>query len=169
MSSDRIREAFLKEQLRSGLELVEQSDLVKIVPIPATTGSLPDRYIAQLACQSLVRNGQKVVESTGFHVGIWFSTDYLREADPSKVLTWLFPHNVWHPNIAPPFICTGHIAPGTGLVELVYRIHELITYHNFAPHEGLNPEACAWARNNMDRFPTDCRPLKRRAERSKPV
>ena len=81
-------------------------------------------------------------------------------------MTWFGPPNVWHPNIAhaAPFICVGRLGPGTPLVDLLYQCYEVLTYFRFNPREDdcLNPAACAWARQNADRFPLDDRPLKRR-------
>ena len=154
--SDAVLEGFLKRQLAEGLELAAQSDLFELLPQDL------DRYIAIFHCKGLVRGADgAVVEASEFHVGIWFPSDYCRHADPFKVLTWLYPFNVWHPNIRPPLICLGKIAPATELCDLIYQVYEIITYQNFASHDGLRAEVCQWARNH-DRFPVDRRPLKRR-------
>ena len=101
-----------------------------------------------------------------FHVGIHFPSDYLRRADPRTVLTWLSPREVFHPNIRPEvgLICSGHIQPGSGLVDLLYRLFEIITYRRVTMREddALNWEACQWARGNTTLFPVDSRSLKRR-------
>ena len=55
------------------------------------------------------------------------------------------------------------ILPGTELCDILYTLYEMISYSNWAPHDGLNQEACQWARNHQDLFPLDRRPLKRRA------
>ena len=100
-------------------------------------------------------------------VGIGFHDGYLRAADPCRVLTWLWPRNVFHPNISDraPFICVGHLVPGTSLVDILYQCFEIITYHKVTMREddALNKDACAWARQNQHRFPIDPRPLKRRS------
>ena len=100
-------------------------------------------------------------------VGIFFPDDYLRRAAIPEVLTWLGPVNVLHPNILGPAgaICIGHLEPGMGLVDILYQLYEIIVYRKFNPqeHNSLNKAACAWARNNLSRFPTDRRPLKRPA------
>jgi hypothetical protein len=155
--SDPVLEGFLKRQLAEGLALAAQSDLFELLPQDL------DRYIAIFRCKGLVRGADgAVVEASEFHVGIWFPSDYCRHADPFKVLTWLYPFNAWHPNIRPPLICVGKIPPATELCDLVYQCYEVITYQNWASHDGLNGGACQWARNNQDRLPVDRRPLKRR-------
>jgi hypothetical protein len=155
---DPILGGFLKQQLAQGMELAAQSDLLELLPQGL------DRYVAIFRCKGLVRaDSGEIVEASEAHVGIWFPTDYCRHADPFQVLTWLYPHNIWHPNIRPPLICVGRIPPATDLCDLLYQCYEIITYSNWAPHDGLNPDACQWARNHADRFPVDRRPLKRRS------
>lgn len=155
--SDKIYESFLQEQWRAGKSLADQSDLIQLAIID------DDRCLVQFSCKGLVRNGSgEIEEAHDFHVGIWFPSDYLRTVSPHETVTWLGPRNVWHPNILPPACCLGQIAPGTELVDLIYRCYEVIVYSNWAPHDALNPAASQWARNNQHRFPVDNRPLKRR-------
>ena len=99
-----------------------------------------------------------------FDVGLHFPSNYLRRVDPTLVLACLKPFEVWHPNIRPPLICIGHLPPGTGIVDIVYQVFEVITYNKVTMREddALNRAACAWARKNQDRFPVDTRPLTRR-------
>ena len=162
--TDHVREAFLEQQYAEGMALADASDLVKLTPV---AGTPPERYLAEFRCRGLVRNeGGEIVEADHFSVGIWFPDDYLREADPFVVLTWLRPRAVWHPNISnrAPFICVGRLAAATPLVGILYRIFEVITFARVTPveDEALNREACAWARAHQHLLPVDRRPLKRR-------
>jgi ubiquitin-protein ligase len=158
MSSDPVFETFLQQQFQQGTALARQSDLVELIPLAL------DRYVAQYRCKGLVRGPSgEIVEASEFAVGIWFHADYLWEVRPAYLLTWLHPHEVWHPNIRSPGICIGHIAPGMEIADLLYQCFEIITYHNWSAHDPLNPDAAQWARNNQSRFPIDERPLKRRA------
>jgi len=162
---DKIFEAFLKRQHEEGMALARSSDLLELIP---DSGDPPDRYIAQFRCKGLVQSATSdVSEADYFEVGIWFPSDYLRRVDPFKVLTWLGPFNVFHPNISDrmPFICVGKLAPNTALVDILYQCFEIITYNKVTMREddALNTHACAWARQNQHRFPIDRRPLKRRA------
>ena len=159
---DKIFEAFLRHQFQEGTALARDSDLLELFPL-GTPGAPPDRYVARFLCKGLVRDGQgEVAEANGFEVGVWFPSDYLRHVEPIQVVTWLNPPGVFHPNIRPPFMCLGKLTPGTSLVDILYQCFEVITYHNWAPHDALNPEASQWARNHQDRLPVDKRPLKRR-------
>lgn len=156
--NDPILAGFLKQQFTQGMALAEQSDLLQLLP-----QSL-DRYVAIFRCKGLVTDdGGDIVEGSEFHVGIWFPSNYCRHADPFQVLTWLYPPNVFHPNIRPPLICVGKIPPATDLCDLLYQCYEIISYSNWAPHDALNPVASQWARNHQERFPVDRRPLKRRS------
>ena len=164
---DKIFEAFLVQQFAEGLDLARSSDVLKLIPMPG--GDPPSRYIAHFkGRKGLVRDDRgDIVEFDHFAVGIWFPDDYLRAADPFVVVTWLQPSEIFHPNICSgaPVICLGHLAPGTPLVDILYRCFEIITYARVTmqEHDALNKEACAWARRNQHRFPVDRRPLKRHA------
>lgn len=162
--ADHVLTGFLDRQLVEGMALAEASDLLTLVPV---AGSPPERYLAHFGCRGLVRDDDgRIRVSEQFVVGIWFPAEFLREVDPFIVLTWLRPRRIWHPNISnrAPFICIGPIAPATGLVELLYRVFEVISWQRATLVEtnALNGEACAWARANPDRWPVDRRPLKRR-------
>jgi len=156
--SDPVFESFLQQQLQQGVALAQQSDLLDVVPFAM------DRYIAYYRCKGLVRfPSGEIGEASDFAVGIWFHPDYLSQAQPARLLTWLGPHNAWHPNIRSPLICAGHVVAGMEISDLLYQCFEIITYHIWTPQSPLNLEAAQWARNNQHRFPVDSRPLKRRA------
>jgi hypothetical protein len=162
-----ILHAFLRRQCDEGLALAAASDLVSIEPLAPPDGGPPDRFVVHLTCRGLVRTPRGAIEESGeFVVGIWFPDDYLRVANPFEVLTWLHPRHAWHPNISAfaPAICIGHLAPGTGLVDLVYQVWEIVTWQKVTMREddALNRDACQWARANLARMPVDARPLKRR-------
>jgi len=163
MERDPIYEAYLARQFEEGMALAQASDLLELMPSPVA----PPHFIARYRCKGLIRaRDGEISEADRFEVGIWFPPTYLRRADSFEVLRWFGPANVWHPNISDklPLICVGRLAPGTSLVDLLYQIFEIITYHKYMPREddALNKAACAWARRNQDRFPVDRRPLKRR-------
>jgi len=159
---DQIFEAFLETQLEQGMALARASDLLELVPVDVPPHQ---RYVARYRCRGLVRRSDgDIAESDRFEVGIWFPDDYLRRVDPYQILWWLEPQNVWHPNISDkaPAICLGHLGPATSLVDLLYQVFEIITYHKYSTADSLNRGAAAWARQNQHRFPIDTRPLKRR-------
>jgi hypothetical protein len=164
---DRPLTGFLTRQLEEGLALAGASDLLELTPWGgwSWSGLPPRRYIARFYCTGLVRRDDgSVEEANDFQVGIFFPGDYLRRAEPFEVLSWHGPMEVHHPNIAymAPFVCIGHLAPGTPLVEILYRLFEVITYQNvtMSEHDALNKAACEWARRNRARLPVDRRPLK---------
>jgi hypothetical protein len=162
-TSDPIYEGFLTRNCEEGMQLAEQSDLIKLYPMPFA----PPHFVAQFRCKGLVRGDDGTIgEASLFEVGIWFPPDYLRRANPFEVLRFMGPPNCWHPNISDryPLICVGRLLPGTPLVDILYQVFEIITYHRFNPRENdcLNKAACAWARENQHIFPVDRRPLKRR-------
>jgi hypothetical protein len=160
---DKILSAFLTTQHQEGLTFAAASDLVEL--FVASSSPPPQRYLARFRCTGLLATADgQITQGNEFHVGLWFPDDYLRRVEPAQIVTWLGPREVWHPNILPPFLCLGHLAPGTGLVDVLYQIFEIITYTKVTMREddALNKTACAWARHHQDQFPVDTRPLKRR-------
>jgi len=163
---DKVFNNFLETQLCEALGLAENSDILRFLPAP---GALPQQFLAEFHCKGIIQNRDgEIAEGNLFVVGIFLPNDYLRRAAIPEVLTWLGPANVLHPNILGPAgaICIGHLEPGMGLVDILYQLYEIIVYRKFNPQENnsLNKAACAWARNNLSRFPTDHRPLKRPAQ-----
>jgi len=161
--NDKVFTSFLQRQHTEAQALSAKSDILRLAPV---AGVPPQQYIAEFRCQGVVQDREGRVGVGGlFVVGILFPNDYLRRAATQEVLAWLAPANVLHPNILGPagVICIGRLEPGTGLVDILYQVFEIIVYRKFNPreHDSLNRLACSWARNNQGRFPTDSRPLKR--------
>jgi hypothetical protein len=160
---NKVLETFLREQLQEGQELDAASDILTLEPLP---GDPPVAYIAHFRAGCLVRgNDGRFRAREGFHVGIHFPPEYLRRAHSFETLALLDPLSAWHPNIRPPLLCIGRVTPGTGLVELIYRAYELVTWQRYMPREedALNHAACSWAREHAREVPVDPRPLKRAA------
>jgi hypothetical protein len=161
---DRIREAFLRHEQQAALALDAASD---VVTLTAVAGDPPDTYVIDLRCKGLARGADGNVHvADRFVVGLHFGENYLRSVpDPFAILTVLHPQNAFQPNIAEraPFICVGHLAPGTGIVELVYQVWQIWTYRKYNLVDGLNADACRYARAHQADFPLDPRPLKRAA------
>lgn len=149
---------FLEMQHQQATALAAASDILEL---ECEEAAPPQKYIAHFHCRGLVRTpGGEIAEENQFDVGIWLPDDYLRTADPRQVVTIFRPWSIWHPNAAGPFICLGRLGGGTALVDVLFQIFEVVTYQKWSAHDGLNPAACEWARNNQQRFPIDRRPLK---------
>ncbi len=156
--TDPILKSFLQVQFNQATALANASDILELEAEPA---SPPQKYIARFHCRGLVRRRDgEITEANEFDVGIFLPDDYLRAVDPGQVVTILKPWDIWHPNAGGPFLCCGKLSGGTPLVDILYQVYEIITYQKWASHDGLNPAACEWARNNQQRFPLDRRPLK---------
>jgi hypothetical protein len=163
MMANSVRDAFLRAQLDAGLALAGASDILELTPLE---GMPPDRYIADFRCRSLIHNGSAVLLADRFLVGIHFPENYLRVFQPERVITILAPHNIWLPNVRGPFLCPGHMLAGTPLVDILFQVFEVLTAQRMTLDErhALHPAVCAWARDNGHMFPTDRRPLRRRAD-----
>jgi hypothetical protein len=160
--NDRILKDFLKHNHATGMALAASSDRLELHPEP---GDLPQRYVAEFRCRGLVREPSgKIVEADRFLVGILFPDNFLKtKPNAFRVLTWLEPKTIWHPNIAFPHLCAGNLRMGTDLVSILFQLYEMIVYQKFATADPLNPAAAEFARANMSQFPLDTRPLRRRA------
>jgi len=158
---DTIYNSFLESQEAEAKVLSRDSDLLDIV----AQGERPyQRYILEYSCKGLVQTGEGIVEADQFAVGVHFPIDFCRRSVPYEVVTFLGPVECHHPNILFPMICIGPIRPSTSLFELALRCFEVITFNAVTMYEpdALNHAACRWARKNVERFPVDDRPLKRR-------
>ena len=161
MIDDPILTSFLDQQETEAMELDRNSDVVNIAPV----GPVPrQRYIVEYNCKGLVKTKQGIAEANRFAVGIYFPLDYWHRVYPPEVITLLHPRNVWHSNVKKSLICPGKLVPGTSLLEVITQIYSILTFANITIREddALQPEASAWARRNMHRFPLENRPLRRR-------
>ena len=154
---DPIFESFLARQADEALRLSASSDIVTVLPID------PQRYVLHFCARGLVLDAAGVPRvHDEFGVAICFPPDYVRvEHHPGRIIQWLGPATVFHPNIRPPFVCLGPIAPGEGLIDLAYRLFEVIAFHRVSPHDPLNAAAAQWVRNHQDELPLDRRTLLR--------
>lgn len=156
---DKIFEAFLERQLADGMALAASSDLVSVLPLDR------QRFVIAFDCKGFVKAASGAIEiAEHFEAGVYFAPDHLRRLNPTAVVTWFGPPNIWHPNISPTLraVCIGNMTAGVGLPELIFQLFEIITWRRLTVHHGLNLEACQWARNNPHRYPVDTRPLRRR-------
>ena len=161
--TDNVFAAFLEGQFHAADRLARQSDILELIPLGETP--IISRYVAEFHCASLGFNkGSREVESIEHtQVGIWFPPNYLQVFEIAAVVSWLGPVNIWHPNIRPPYMCLGPMAPGTVIEDILFQVYEIISFQRIGMAEPLNSDACDWARQNQARFPVDNRPLKRRS------
>lgn len=158
---DPVFDAFLQMQYIEGMALADTSDILELAPLG---GPPAQQFIATLHCKGLVGTEANALrDADRFRVGIFFPDDYLRRVNPGHVVQMLSPRMVFHPNVAGPAICLGHMPPGTSLVDIIYQVVEIITYRKYTPREddALNFSACQYARAHQDDFPLDNRPLRR--------
>ncbi len=158
--NDPILKSFLEAQLEAGQQMAAASDLLELMPLGPFP---PQQYMVELSCTGLIREAGVVKECNRFLVGIQFGRDHLRRVDGRSLVTILAPNSVFAPNVLGPAICVGYMPPAVGIVDLTFQVAEILSYKKFTLLEwdALNPEACRWARANIDRFPIDPRPLLR--------
>lgn len=163
---DHIFESWLERQYAAAMALAAASEVLRLHP---ETTNAPRNYVLHFDCQTVILAEGRVLPWRGCDVLVRIPADYLRVApNPAWLVSLLAPTHLHHPNVRSPFLCLGRISPGTSLIELIYQIHEVLTFMKFTPREddALNREACSWARRNMALFPTDTRPLRGRTNGS---
>jgi hypothetical protein len=163
--TDTIFSAFLESEAGKLVDLCTNSSRLSCKLIQADETLPPSIFVVEMKCRHLVRQDKQVRPSSEpCVIAIQLPADYLRTGGPhpGQILSLLTPRNCWHPNLRFPYICAGPIAPGTSVVDLVFRCYEILTYVKFTPREdnSLNWEACRWARAHMADFPLESRPLR---------
>jgi hypothetical protein len=160
-SVDKIYEAFIESQNIAAAALNQASDIVEITPKQLKRGHL---YAVRMLCRGLVNEGGKIKDHDQFELLVHFPEHYLRRCSPVELICWVSPATVWHPNIKPPFLCLGRLTPGMKIVDIVHQAYEIVSYQKvtMVESDALNHDAAVWARANLERFPVDTRPLRRR-------
>ena len=156
MKLDPMIHNFMSRQYEVAADRVQRSDILDLF------WATPLNAVARLLCTTLVREPDgRIHEHFGFEFALNFSEEWLRFVEPLSVVTVLAPRALYHPNCRVPGACIGDIAPGTEIDDLLYRVFELATWQNFTVSEedALDFSACQFARQRMDRFPLDARPL----------
>lgn len=151
---DNIRLVRLRNEFRRLTELSRRSRF-KIVSV---LGDPPEVYLVQFDVRTMARGrDHKVRPYEGkTTVQIALPSEYPRVA---PVVLILAPLDLFHPNIAGPMVCLGAHTPTLWLDEICRHIWELLSYRKFTLSEGLNSDACTWARQHGELFPTDQRPF----------
>lgn len=153
--------SFLERSFSDAKKLADESDILEFI---MAAGDPVNKCVARFHAPGLVRNPAtgEITTAPFCDVGIWFPDDYLSRCMPFEVITWLYPIHAWHPQIKAPFACLGHLNEGTRLVDILYQCYEIWTYQKVNWADPLNREAADWGRRELERFPIDRRPLKRR-------
>lgn len=121
------------------------------IMISKTVGTPPEKYEIEYRVKGLEIKGEGPVERTSHRVEIVLTLDYPRIAPKCRMLTPVF-----HPNISPDAICiVDHWAAGESLLDIIFRIGEMICYQNYNIKSPRNGEAAKWASENLHRFPLD--------------
>lgn len=155
--TDVIRDDWLLKQYEEAMAFAQRSPVVSLIPMQ---GMPPFRYLAKFECDGLVTTSAGIEVCDRHLVGIQFPKKYQHErCHPTEVFTWIEPKTAYHPNVRSPFCCVGDMPPGMSLLNLLQQLYQMISWQRFKPieHDALNPDACRWAREHMDRLPIDPR------------
>lgn len=119
-------------------------------------------YRLTFRTRGLVRRGNDEITTVDFHVvALRFLPEYLRHADRYSMLRLIEPGaEIFHPNVSPVGAICLEIYPGESPIEICHSLHDLFRWRlrQYDERDALNPAACAWGRQHVDR-PIDERPL----------
>jgi hypothetical protein len=157
MAHDSIFESWLIKQKEDAAALNAASDDVRV-------DIMDDRhFMVAFSSKCLVKSDAGSIEEVdGCLIGIAFSQEYLRRFNPAETICLFHPRGVFHPNVFQTAICPGRMSPGSGLVDLVGQVFDILTFKTMNLRDPLNREAAEWARDRQHLFPIDRRPLRRR-------
>ena len=153
---------YLHAQHDEAMQFAAESNRLELQPLQL------DRYEARLICSTYISgsSGPELVQDLPIQLHIRFPPDYLKRRPSVLEVLQLGGPELWHPNIAPrnAAICIGAVEPGEPLVRLLYRVHSVVSWHNYVTSDPLNLQASIWRlQQDPASFPTDRRPLKRQA------
>jgi len=149
------RQARLEEEYRTLMDLCSRSELIHIEPVE---GNPPKRYRIGFRCRGIMlhpETGSPCV-TVNHLMEIYLPSKYPNERPERR---WLTP--IFHPNINKNgAVCLGDDwAPSMTLSWLVEQLADYITYRAYNLDDPYYKEAAIWARENLDKFPIDSRPL----------
>lgn len=126
------------------------------IKIAGTAGKPPQRYHILYNVKGLEEKADGAIVEKDEHLAeISLLYSYPRQPPQCRMLSPVF-----HPNIAPHAICIGdHWSAGESLVQILFRIGEMIAYQSYNIKSPLNGQAAKWVEENMDRIPLDPSPL----------
>jgi ubiquitin-protein ligase len=127
-----------------------------LIKLAGTAGNPPQRYHFLYKVKGLEEKPDGSIAPKNEHlVEISLLRSYPRQAPACRMLTPVF-----HPNIAPRAICIGdQWSAGESLVQLVFRIGEMIAFQSYNIKSPLNGVAAKWVEENLSRLPIDPSPF----------
>ena len=163
--TDGIYGAFLKQQAAELAALCASSSRLRCSAIQGSDAFPPNVFVVEITCAHLITvKGEVQRSSDPCVIAVQLPVDYLRRAyaNAGQILSLVAPKNIFHPNARWPSLCSGPIAPGTTINELIMRCYEILTFNRFTPNESdcLNARACQWARAHLAAFPLENTPLR---------
>lgn len=166
--ADQVFTAFLHHALIDAMELADESDHLRVIPVPPLPAS---RFFCEFALPYLQRLPSEVVAVAPGPVlaGIHFPPDYLSSGDQrlGMMVASVLTPDIVHPNISGAgMVCLGtSLWPGTPIRDILWHLHEVLAYRVMSLDEGnaLNPTACRLLREHADLLGgLEYRPLRRR-------
>ncbi len=126
------------------------------IRLVSADGTPPEKYVFAFNVKSLVPlNDEDFTYGSEHRAEIFLPLDYPRRPPICRMLTPVF-----HPNIDPQKICIGdHWSAGQSLVQMVFRVAEMLSYQSYNLKSPLNAKAAAWAEQNLNLLPFEASDL----------
>jgi len=163
MTVENQRQIRLESEYQRLLDIKSRSDLIDVEVIE---GIPPKRYRITFKCKGIMLHpdSSKPCITTKHIMEVYLPAKY--PAEPPYI-KWMTP--IFHPNFSKGgSVCIGVAgkdwAPSLNLAWIVEQIADMVTYRFFNIDDPWNKDAAEWARENIDKFPLDDRPLFRLAE-----
>jgi ubiquitin-protein ligase len=150
------KEIRMKNDYAEMLHLKAESSIIDF----ETTGNPPHRYMLIFRCAGMKLDGAGKPAITQEHrCQIVLGAQY--PSQPPDV-TWLTP--IFHPNIKLQAVChSGQWAPSWSLAEFVSELADMARYAKYNLQSPLDTRAAEWAKQNLNLFPLDARPIRDKA------
>ena len=115
-------------------------------------GTPPDYYRIEYNIRGVEAvHGSNIIYRDKHEIELQLTGEYPNQQPKCAMLTPIF-----HPNISTVRICIGdHWTAGEKLVDLIFRIGELIVYQSYNIRSPLDGAAARWADENEHLLPTD--------------
>lgn len=150
------RERRLDNEHREMRELAQSSSLIAFV----AHGAPPARYDIAMICRGMRKFGDRIMPTSDHRIEITLDDNF--PLLPPTVV-WRTP--IFHPNIKPPYVCSGDIwYPAMSLADFCIELCEMVQYKSFNIYSVLNDEAAEWAWQILEfdpaSIPTDPRTIR---------
>jgi len=132
IGSDAIYQRFMERQRVEGLALAESSDILSLFIPPMS----PPHFVAEFSCKGLIRDSAgEIKEANRFRLACGSQRITCAVQIRLRWCACLLQVYGIQMLVRISFDMHGRITPGTPLVDILFQIYDILTYHKFNPRE----------------------------------